>query len=112
MTDLTFDQWRERARHARRDWPAFIDGRTTGAVSGEDFAMVDPATGKAWARVASCGAADVRSGFRQSDMAGPASFVRPFHFTHNLSRHCDHITFAAQRFFPPIVMKLPPIWGK
>ena len=59
MTDLTFDQWRERARHARRDWPAFIDGRTTGAVSGEDFAMVDPATGKAWARVASCGAADV-----------------------------------------------------
>src|SRR5258708_19188497 len=59
MTEITFEQWRERARQARRDWPAFIDGRTTGAVSGKQFAMVDPATGKAWAQVASCDTADV-----------------------------------------------------
>jgi acyl-CoA reductase-like NAD-dependent aldehyde dehydrogenase len=59
MTEITFDQWRERAQQARRDWPAFIDGRTTGAVSREQFDMVDPATGKAWAQVASCDAADI-----------------------------------------------------
>src|ERR1700733_8430911 len=59
MTEITFEQWRERAAQARRDWPAFIDGRTTGAVSRKQFAMVDPATGKEWAQVASCDAADV-----------------------------------------------------
>ncbi len=59
MTELTFDQWRERARQARRDWPAFIDGRTVPAVSAKQFPMVDPATGTEWARVACCDAADI-----------------------------------------------------
>ncbi len=59
MTELTFAQWRERARQARHDWPAFIDGHTAKAVSGAHFPMVDPATGKEWAQVASCDAADI-----------------------------------------------------
>jgi acyl-CoA reductase-like NAD-dependent aldehyde dehydrogenase len=59
MTDINFDQWRVRARQARVDWPAFIDGRTVAAISGEQFPMTDPATGKVWAHVAACDAVDV-----------------------------------------------------
>ena len=59
MTELTLEHWRQRARQARRDWPAFIDGRTVAAVSAKQFPMVDPATGAEWARVAACDAADI-----------------------------------------------------
>src|ERR1700761_4312866 len=59
MTELTLKQWRQRAHEARRDWPAFIGGRTVPAVSAKQFPMVDPATGTEWARVACCDAADI-----------------------------------------------------
>ncbi len=59
MTELTLEHWRRRAGEARRDWPAFIDGRTVPAVSAKQFPMVDPATGTEWARVACCDAADI-----------------------------------------------------
>jgi len=59
MTELTLEHWRRRAREARRDWPAFIDGRTVPSVSAKQFPMVDPATGQEWARVACCDAADI-----------------------------------------------------
>jgi len=59
MTELTLEHWRQRAKQARRDWPAFIDGRVVPAVSAKQFPMVDPATGAEWARVAACDAADI-----------------------------------------------------
>jgi acyl-CoA reductase-like NAD-dependent aldehyde dehydrogenase len=59
MTELTLEHWRQRAREARREWPAFIDGRTAAAVSAKQFPMVDPATGREWARVACCDAGDI-----------------------------------------------------
>jgi len=59
MTELTLEHWRQRASQARRDWPAFIDGRAVPAVSAKQFPMVDPATGTEWARVACCDAADI-----------------------------------------------------
>ena len=59
MSTVTYDEWRRRAADARRDWPAFIAGKTGPAASGATFAMVNPATGKEWAQVASGDAADI-----------------------------------------------------
>jgi acyl-CoA reductase-like NAD-dependent aldehyde dehydrogenase len=59
MTDITYDEWRLRAADARREWQALIGGKTVDALSGKTFAMVNPATGREWARVASCDAADI-----------------------------------------------------
>jgi acyl-CoA reductase-like NAD-dependent aldehyde dehydrogenase len=59
MTELTLEQWRQRARQARREWPAFIEGRTVSGACAKQFPMVDPATGKEWARVAACDTADI-----------------------------------------------------
>jgi acyl-CoA reductase-like NAD-dependent aldehyde dehydrogenase len=69
MSELTLEQWRRRAREARRDWPAFIDGRTAPAVSAKQFPMVDPATGREWARVACCDAADIDLAVRSARAA-------------------------------------------
>ncbi len=59
MTDISYEQWRLRAADARQNWQALIGGETVDARSGATFAMVNPATGREWAKVASCEAADV-----------------------------------------------------
>jgi acyl-CoA reductase-like NAD-dependent aldehyde dehydrogenase len=59
MTIITYDEWRRRAADARRDWPAFVAGKTVGAASGATFTMVNPATGQEWASVASGDATDI-----------------------------------------------------
>jgi acyl-CoA reductase-like NAD-dependent aldehyde dehydrogenase len=59
MTTITYDEWRRRAADARRDWPAFIAGKTLAAASGATFTMVNPATGREWATVAAGDVADI-----------------------------------------------------
>jgi acyl-CoA reductase-like NAD-dependent aldehyde dehydrogenase len=59
MAETTLAEWTARAASVATDWAAFIDGRSVGAASGETFTMVNPATGAAWARVASGDAADI-----------------------------------------------------
>lgn len=61
--------WRERAGRVRRQWHAFIDGRTVAAVSGLGFAMVNPATGAEWAEVASGDVADIDAAVRAARAA-------------------------------------------
>jgi 4-guanidinobutyraldehyde dehydrogenase / NAD-dependent aldehyde dehydrogenase len=51
--------WHSRARALQPRTQAFIGGRYVGAVSGETFECVNPATGAVLARVASCGGPDV-----------------------------------------------------
>ncbi len=69
MADLNLDQWRARAGLVKAEWPAFIDGRTVASVSGEQFAMVNPATGRTWAKVAAGGDADIDRAVRAARVA-------------------------------------------
>ncbi|WP_416424019.1 aldehyde dehydrogenase [Pseudomonas sp. App30] len=57
MTDLS--TWQRLAREQRFITTAHIDGRAHAALSGETFAVINPATNALLAHVAACGDADV-----------------------------------------------------
>ncbi len=61
--------WTERARNMKPEWRAFIDGQYCEALSGETFDTINPATGKAIARIAACDSADVDLAVRSARKA-------------------------------------------
>ncbi len=59
MSELTHNDWIEKASKIRFCDKAFIDGKTVSARSGKTFVSLNPATGETLAEVASCGEEDI-----------------------------------------------------
>ena len=59
MTDLSHQDWKDRAAALRPEGRAFIDGRFTAAAAGRRFDCINPATGAVLAEVAEGDAADI-----------------------------------------------------
>lgn len=69
MSDLTHQQWAERAAQLRIRDQAFIDGKFVPAASGRRFATINPATGATLAEVAEGDAEDIDRAVRAARRA-------------------------------------------
>lgn len=69
MSDLTHQQWAERAAQLRIRDQAFIDGKFVPAASGRRFASINPATGATLAEVAEGDAEDIDRAVRAARRA-------------------------------------------
>jgi gamma-glutamyl-gamma-aminobutyraldehyde dehydrogenase len=80
MSELSHNDWIDKASAIRFRDKAFIDGKWMAARSGRTFASVNPATGETLAEVASCGEEDIDlavTAARRSFEAGVWSRAKP-----------------------------------